>query len=76
MVSCHFRVPLQGDPYWENRQAVLMAINRAVKKHSVEFAELVLLEDTMRTQWRAISSSSSSSTRNTANGDHSSSMDS
>jgi hypothetical protein len=28
-----------GDAYWKNRQAVLMAIARAVKKHNIELAQ-------------------------------------
>lgn len=37
-ITCHFRIKLLGDPYWENRQNMMMAINRAVKKNRMEFA--------------------------------------
>ena len=37
-VEAHFRIRILGDPFWENRQNMLMAINRAVKKNRMEFA--------------------------------------
>ena len=37
-VNCHFYIPPGGDKYWENRQNVMMAINRAVNKHTVAVA--------------------------------------
>jgi small-conductance mechanosensitive channel len=38
IVDAHFRVKLLGDAYYENRQNMLLAINRAVKKNNIEFA--------------------------------------
>ncbi|CAB9504732.1 Mechanosensitive ion channel [Seminavis robusta] len=40
-VEAHFRVKLLGDPFWENRQNMLIAINRAVKKNRVELVHLL-----------------------------------
>lgn len=37
-VNTHFHVKPIGDEYWENRQAVLLAIQKAVKKHDMKFA--------------------------------------
>lgn len=37
-VDCHFEVKPVGDDYWDNRQRVLLAIQKAVKKHDMEFA--------------------------------------
>ena len=36
-VDAHFRIKLLGNPFWENRQNMLIAINKAVKKNRVEF---------------------------------------
>lgn len=44
-ITCHFRIKLLGDPYHENRQSMMMAINRAVKKNKMEFAIVVKRED-------------------------------
>jgi small-conductance mechanosensitive channel len=38
VVDAHFHIKPEGDAYWDNRQEVLMAIRRAVKKHDIEFA--------------------------------------
>jgi hypothetical protein len=55
LVDTHFYIPITaGDEYYENRQAVLMAINRAVKKHGVPFAELVTVSTGLPTQWRVV----------------------
>ena len=35
-IESHYDIPRLGDEYWENRQAVLMAINRAVLKYNGE----------------------------------------
>jgi hypothetical protein len=40
MVDTHHSIAPIGDAYWINRQKVLMAINRAVKKHNVEIAQM------------------------------------
>jgi small-conductance mechanosensitive channel len=37
MVDAHFRIKPVGDVYYENRQRVLQAIDRAVKKSKMEF---------------------------------------
>lgn len=37
-VNAHFDIKPVGDDYWNNRQAVLLAIQKAVKKHDMEFA--------------------------------------
>jgi small-conductance mechanosensitive channel len=42
MVLTHHRVPLSSSAYWDVRQDVLLAINRAVKKHNVAFSDLSL----------------------------------
>mmetsp|Transcript_26123 Transcript_26123/g.56585 ORF Transcript_26123/g.56585 Transcript_26123/m.56585 type:complete len:457 (-) Transcript_26123:107-1477(-) len=34
MIESHFRIPRLGDKYWDNRQNVLMAVNRAVEKYN------------------------------------------
>lgn len=36
-VDTHYRVKPVGDAYWDNRQQVLMAIARAVKRSKLEF---------------------------------------
>jgi len=33
-IQCHFRIPRLSDEYWENRQNVLIAVNRAVEKYN------------------------------------------
>jgi small-conductance mechanosensitive channel len=38
VVDARFHIDPEGDAYWDNRQDVLMAIRRAVKKHGIEFA--------------------------------------
>ena len=40
MVDTHFYIPPIGDLYWINRQNVLMAIDRAVRQHKIEYAQL------------------------------------
>jgi len=37
-VNAHFEIKPVGDEYWDNRQTVLLAIQKAVKKHDMEFA--------------------------------------
>lgn len=39
-VDAHFRIKLLGNPFWENRQNMLIAINKAVKKNKMEFVAL------------------------------------
>ena len=36
VVDFHFRIKPVGDKYWDNRQRVLQAIDRAVARHGVE----------------------------------------
>ena len=36
-VDAHFKIKLLGNPFWENRQNMLIAINKAVKKNKMEF---------------------------------------
>lgn len=38
VIDCHFRLPPTGDVYWDNRQAVLEAVAKAVKRTGVSFA--------------------------------------
>ena len=38
VVDAHFKVPRLGDAFWENRQNVLLAINKAVEDFGMEFA--------------------------------------
>lgn len=52
-VNANFRIKLLGDAYYENRQNMLIAIRKAVKKNKMEFAVLdeetiERLYDTMR----------------------------
>jgi hypothetical protein len=57
MVDTHHYTPILGDDYYETRQAVLLAIHRAVKQHNLQFAELVKYEAPgKQPQWRAIKS--------------------
>lgn len=37
-VNAHFDIKPVGDEYWDNRQRVLLAIQKAVKNHDVNFA--------------------------------------
>lgn len=39
-VNTHFNLAPLGDAYWNTRQAVLMAIARAVKKHGIQLAQM------------------------------------
>jgi small-conductance mechanosensitive channel len=39
MVDTHHNIAPIGDAYWQNRQNVLLAISRAVKKNGLEFAQ-------------------------------------
>lgn len=38
VVDAHFSLKPLGDPFWENQQNVLLAINKAVKDYNMEFA--------------------------------------
>ena len=38
VVNCHFNIPVASREYAENRQAVLLAIARAVERNGVSFA--------------------------------------
>jgi len=43
-----------SDAFWINRQKVLMAINRAVKKHGLEFSRLYRYQPvTSAPEWRS-----------------------
>lgn len=49
-VNCHFDIPPATCAYVENRQQVLLAIARAMRKHDVEFAlPSIVYETTQRT---------------------------
>jgi len=37
VVDCHFTIKPTGNEYWENRQTMLEAINRAAEKSGVQF---------------------------------------
>lgn len=55
MVNTHHNLPPMGDAYWLNRQAVLMAIARAVKKHNVELAQLYSFATSgSEPEWRVV----------------------
>lgn len=54
MVDTHFRIAPIGDAYWQNRQAVLMAIQRAIKEHDMELAKLYTFATGRETQMRAL----------------------
>ncbi len=41
VVDCHFTIKPTGDEYWSNRQNMLEAIYRAVKKTGVHFEKAV-----------------------------------
>mmetsp|Transcript_5255 Transcript_5255/g.11626 ORF Transcript_5255/g.11626 Transcript_5255/m.11626 type:complete len:507 (+) Transcript_5255:69-1589(+) len=41
VVDCHFTIKPTGDEYWDNRQSMLEAIYRAVKKTGVHFEKAV-----------------------------------
>jgi small-conductance mechanosensitive channel len=40
MVDTHHNIAPIGDAYWQNRQNILLAISRAVKKHDIDFVQL------------------------------------
>mmetsp|Transcript_13999 Transcript_13999/g.20681 ORF Transcript_13999/g.20681 Transcript_13999/m.20681 type:complete len:421 (+) Transcript_13999:48-1310(+) len=44
-IDVHFDLPPIGQKYWENRQRVMEAIYRAVKRHNIRFASSVLYEN-------------------------------
>lgn len=44
MVDTHYEIPPIGQKYWENRQRVMQAIQRAVKKNDVQFVTSVKLK--------------------------------
>jgi small-conductance mechanosensitive channel len=55
MVNTHHNLAPMGDAYWKNRQAVLMAIARAVKKHDIELAQKgIVLVPGRDAEWRAL----------------------
>ena len=37
-IEAHFRIKLLGEDFWINRQNMLMAINRAVRRNQIEFS--------------------------------------
>lgn len=37
-IEAHFRIKLLSDQFWQNRQNMLVAINKAVKRNGMEFA--------------------------------------
>ena len=55
MVDTHHYIPPIGDAYWFNRQKTLEAINRAVKKHGLNFAQLYSFVPTgQEPVWRVV----------------------
>ena len=40
VIDTHYRIKPVGDAYWDNRQQVLMAIGRAVKRSKLEFTAM------------------------------------
>jgi small-conductance mechanosensitive channel len=48
MVDTHHNIAPIGDAYWQNRQNVLLAISRAVKKNGLEFAQLYTFDPASR----------------------------
>jgi small-conductance mechanosensitive channel len=55
MVDTHHNIAPIGNAYWENRQNVLLAIHRAVKKFDVEFAQLYSLATSAgEPEWRVV----------------------
>ena len=56
MIDTHHNVAPIGDAYWINRQNVLMAISRAIKKHNVKLAQLyTMVNGAGETEWRTLS---------------------
>lgn len=55
VVDTHHNIAPLGDAYWFNRQNVLMAISRAVKKHNVELAQLYTFATSAgEPEWRVV----------------------
>jgi hypothetical protein len=50
VVNTHHNIAPLGDAYWINRQNVLQAIQRAVKKFGIEFADTEKVEDPKKTE--------------------------
>lgn len=51
-IQAHFRIKLVSNDFWVNRQNMLMAINRAVKKNGIEFS--VVDEDLLNALYKNI----------------------
>jgi small-conductance mechanosensitive channel len=54
VVNTHHYIAPLGDAYWINRQNVLQAIQRAVKKFGIEFAELFAIPIGREPQFRVV----------------------
>lgn len=55
MVDTHHNLAPIGNAYWENRQQVLMAIDRGVRKSNVKLARLYSVPTADgETEWRVV----------------------
>lgn len=55
-VNTHYMIAPLGDAYWANRQNVLLAIHRVLRRNDVKLAELFQVTNIGRPpQWRALS---------------------
>jgi small-conductance mechanosensitive channel len=54
VVNTHHNIAPLGDAYWMNRQNVLQAIHRAVKKFGIEFAELYMVPVGRESEFRVV----------------------
>ena len=54
MVDTHHNIAPLGDAYWKNRQEVLMAIHRAVKKNNLKLAEMFSIPAGKSPEYRVI----------------------
>ena len=55
VVNTHYNIAPLGDAYWHNRQAVLMAIARAVKQQNMELAQLYTFATSAgEPEWRVV----------------------
>lgn len=54
MVDTHHNIAPLGDAYWKNRQEVLMAIFRAIKKNNISLAEMYSIPAGKRPEYRVL----------------------
>jgi small-conductance mechanosensitive channel len=54
LVNTHHYIAPLGDAYWINRQNVLQAIHRAVKKFGIEFADTGIVDDSEQTEGKNV----------------------